>query len=214
MFHSCRLLGESCIHTRSFQRGNAAGRRVATASYKKTAVVFNFRLGRLSRLLSVSGVPMATASTTASAAAAAAGADVRRLVRLVDVRDRRQVVGGGRRATLVRADRLRLVVVVVGVGLAARDNRSSDRDMDRAAPADGVRVDRRGPDGVDGEATARRRRRRRRPHGLLPARVGVERELSGRRALGKVPRTGRRRRRVSIARENIDAAAAAGTGAC
>ena len=149
----------------------------------KTAV-FNFRHGRLSRLLSVSCVPMATPSTTASAAG-----DMVRLVRLV-VGGGRWQVDGGRRATLGGEVRLR-VCGRDDVGVATRDNVSPDRDMDRTAPQDRLRVVGRRRPGV-GEAAARRRQ-----DGLLPARIDVQRELSGRRTLGKVPRAGRRRRRVS-----------------
>ena len=146
------------------------------------AAVFNFRHGRLLRLLPVSRVPMATATTTTSAAGGGGGCARVRLVRVRGETARRR--RRGLRAALVGADGRRRLGVDVGV--AARDRRSTERDMDGATRPDPVRR----PASAAAAASAR-------PHGVLPARVGVERDLSGRGALGEVPRPGRRRRRVS-----------------
>ena len=154
------------------------------------AAVFNFRHGRLLRLLPVSRVPMATATTTTSAAGGGGGCARVRLVRVRGETARRRR-RRGLRAALVGADGRRRLGVDVGV--AARDRRSTERDMDGATrpdPVRGRRRRRRGPASAAAASAAR-------PHGVLPARVGVERDLSGRGALGEVPRPGRRRRRVS-----------------
>jgi len=104
------------------------------------AAVFNFRHGRLSRLLPVSCVPMATASEAGD------GREVwlvRLFVAVCGQVARRRRRWRGRRAPLVRTDRPRLGVGG-DVGLAARDNGSPDRDMDRTARPDAVRVGRGG----------------------------------------------------------------------
>jgi len=74
------------------------------------------------------------------------------------------------------------------LGLAARDNSSPDGDMDRTARPDALRV-----------GGGRRRPEAGWQNGVLPTRIDVERELSRRRTLGKVPRTSHRRRRVRTA---------------
>lgn len=123
----------------------------------------------------------------------------------------RVVCGGGQvdprrsrrrcRATLARADGLQHGSRGVGrrrrgvgdVGLQTRDNGASDGDMDRTAGPDSVRlVGGRRPGGGRAPTAARRQ------DGLLPKRLDVERQLSGRGTLREVPRAGHRRRRVGM----------------
>jgi len=137
---------------------------------------------------------MATAS-----AAAGAGHDVWlvRLAVVVVVICGQVALVGHYRETMVRAHCLRrggryLCRRRRDVGLAPRDNGPFDRDMDRTALPDTVRI-----------GGCRRGSSSRRQNGMLPARIDVERELSRRRTLGELPRTGHRRGRVRTDRALI-----------